>query len=339
MNALRGLLRDLVERKLWPVAVLLLVAALAVPLYLGRSSSDAADAPLPVPAAQDAAKTSKAAVTLADAAADDARPGSVHNPFKQLHVPKATDTKTAKPAPSAGTPSSSGGSGSTGSDGSVPPVGSGGSGGTGTTTPPKPAGDPLDTYHLTLRFGHADAATLKTYPDVARLSPLPTADNPFFVYTGVLKDGKTAVFLLSSDATATGDGHCRPSAKSCQTIEVKEGDTEFFDLTVAGQPIQYQLDVVRVFKKGASTAVAAAAGAQRHSTAGADLLRRAHQIGSSSFKGAADYRWLPETGVLVRTPQHGKVRASVNGASAASPADATGALPGLPVWHWAQPGA
>ena len=97
--------------------------------------------------------------------------------------------------------------------------------------------------------------------------------------------------------------------------------------------------MVRVFKKGASTAVAAAAGAQRHSTAGADLLRRAHQIGSSSFKGAADYRWLPETGVLVRTPQHGKVRASVNGASAASPADATGALPGLPVWHWAQPGA
>ena len=213
----------------------------------------------------------------------------------------------------------------------MPPLGSGGS---GTPTPPKPAGDPLDTYHLSLRFGHADAATLKSYPDVARLSPLPTADNPFFVYIGVLKDGKTAVFLLSSDATATGDGHCRPSAKSCQTIEVKEGDTEFFDLTVAGQPIQYQLDVVRVFKKGASTAVAAAAGAQRHSTAGADLLRRAHQIGSSSFKGAADYRWLPESGVLVRTPQHAKVRASVNGATAASPADATGALPGLPVWHW-----
>ena len=39
MNAVRGLLRDIVERKLWPVAVLLLVAAVAVPIYLGRSSS------------------------------------------------------------------------------------------------------------------------------------------------------------------------------------------------------------------------------------------------------------------------------------------------------------
>jgi hypothetical protein len=333
MNAFRGLLRDLVDRKLWPVAVLLLIAAIAVPLYLGRSSADVVDAPLPTPSAQDAAKTSKAAVTLEDAAADDNRPGSVHNPFKQLHVPKSTATPTSTPAPSANTPSSTGSSGGSGG-GSVPPLGSGGSGGSGTTTP-KPAGDPLDTYHLTLRFGHADAANLKTYQDVARLSPLPTADNPFFVYTGVLKDGKTAVFLLSSDATATGDGHCRPSAKSCQTIEVKEGDTEFFDITIGGQPIQYQLDVVRVFKKGAGSAVAAAAADERHSTAGANLLRTAHQRGSSSFKGAADYRWLPQNGVLVRTPQQAKVRASVNGATAASPADAAGALPGLPVWHWA----
>jgi hypothetical protein len=38
--------------------------------------------------------------------------------------------------------------------------------------------------------------------------------------------------------------------------------------------------------------------------------------------------------VLVRTPQQGKARASVNGAAAASPADAAGALPGLPVWAW-----
>jgi hypothetical protein len=94
-----------------------------------------------------------------------------------------------------------------------------------------------------------------------------------------------------------------------------------------------------VFKKGADSAAAAAAADARHSTAGANLLRRAHQRGRSSFKGAADYRWLPESGVLVRVPQHGKVRASVNGAVAASPADAAGALPGLPVWHWSVAGA
>ena len=94
--------------------------------------------------------------------------------------------------------------------------------------------------------------------------------------------------------------------------------------------------MVRVFKKGASTAVAAAAVHERHSTAGADLLRRAHQIGSSSFKGAAATAGSPTAACSSARPQHGKVRASVNGAVAASPADAAGALPGLPVWHWAR---
>jgi hypothetical protein len=339
MSAVRGLLRDLVERKLWPIAVLLLAAAIAVPVYLGRSSSDEVEAPLPVTGQHaDTGKTSKAAVSIEDPATDNTRPGGVRNPFKQLHVPKkATTSNTPAPDASADQPSgSSGGSG--GSDGSEPPLSPGGTGGSGDggTSKPKPSsGDPLDVYHLSLRFGRAESSQLKTYHDVARLSPLPTADNPFFVYTGVLKDGKTAVFLLSSDATATGDGHCRPSPKSCQTIEVKEGDTEFFDLTVGGQDVQYQLDVVRVFKKGASSAVAAAAAHGRHSEAGSNLLRKAHRVGSSAFKGQTYYRWLPESGVLVRTPKRGSARASVNGAAAASPSDAAGALPGLPVWAWA----
>jgi hypothetical protein len=338
MKAVRGLLRDLVERRLWPVAVLLLAAAVAVPVYLGRSSAD--DGALP-PATQhaDLGKISKAAVKIDDPAANDDRRGSVRNPFKQLHVPKASKaTGDPKPASNSDTPAPSGSSG----DGSEPPLGggpSGGSDGSDGSGGSKGSGgssdtDPLDTYHLTLRFGRADAEKLKTYDDVARLSPLPTADNPFFVYTGVLKDGKTAVFLLSSDATATGDGHCKPSAKSCETIEVKQGDTEFFDLTVGGQPIQYQLDVVRIFRKGASSATAAAAANSRHSNAGAAMLRDAHVKGAGSFKGASSYRWLPDRGVLVPTSQHRKARASASGGAAASSADAVAALPGQPVWHW-----
>ena len=337
MSAFRGVLRDLVERKLWPIAVLLLAAAIAVPMYLGRVSAD--DAPLPATVAQaDPGKVSKAAVKVDGApAAGDERPGGVRNPFKQLHVPKKAAAPAAEPTktPAADQPT---GSSSGGSPSPAAPSGNGGSGdsgsGDGGSKPKTPAADPLDVYHLSLRFGRAEATQLKTYHDVARLSPLPTADNPFFVYTGVLKDGKTAVFLLSSDATATGDGHCRPSSKSCQTIEVTEGDTEFFDLTVNGEPVQYQLDVVKVFKKGASTAAAAAAAYERHSNAGADMLRKAHRVGSSAFKGASTYRWLPDSGVLVRTPKQSKARASVNGAAAASPADVTGALPGLPVWAW-----
>jgi hypothetical protein len=336
MRAVRGVLRDIVDRKLWPVALLLLAAAVAVPVYLGRPSAQDAAPPPPVQHA-DTGKTSKAAVSIEDPAAEDDRRGSVRNPFKQQHAPKQDTTPSGGAAnPPATTettppPSSSPSGGTSGGDGPQTPQSPSGA----TTDKPKPESDsdPLDTHHLTIRFGRADGQ-MKTYKDVARLSPLPTADNPFFVFTGVLKDGKTAVFLLSSDATATGDGHCKPSPKSCQTIEVQQGDTEFFDLTVAGQPVQYQLDVVRVFRKGAKSVAAAAAANERHSVAGAAMLRSAHVNRSSAFKDAAAYRWLPDRGVLVRTPKHGAGRASANGGAAASSADATASLPGQPVWHW-----
>ncbi|MGZ6671862.1 MAG: hypothetical protein ACXVFM_05880, partial [Solirubrobacteraceae bacterium] len=121
MSAIRGVLRDLVERKLWPIAVLLLAAAVAVPMYLGRASAD--EAPLPATSLQaDAGKVSKAAVKVDDGATGgDDRPGGVRNPFKQLHVPKkpAVPAAATPKTPAADQPA---GSGSGGSDGSQPPL-------------------------------------------------------------------------------------------------------------------------------------------------------------------------------------------------------------------------
>jgi hypothetical protein len=333
MNAVRGIVRDLVDRRLWPVALLLVAAVVAVPVYLGKSSSNDAGS-APIASAPTTDKASKAAVTLEDTPADGAGRGSVRNPFTQLHVPKATTPTPSTTSASKTADKTAAGSG--GSSGGTAPTGSGSGGSTDNTSPSDSNKDPLDVYHLTLRFGKA--GNLKTIKDVARLSPLPSADNPFFVFTGVLKDGKTAVFLLSSDADATGDGHCKPSPQSCQTIEVKQGDTEFFDLKVGGQDVQYQLDVLSVYPKGASSSTAVAAAAERHSKAGAAMLRDAHVKGRSAFRGASGYRWLPDRGVLVRAPQHSKAHASANGAAAASSADVEATLPGVPVWH-TQPGA
>jgi hypothetical protein len=340
MKAIRGILRDLVERRLWPVAVLLLAAALAVPVYLGRSSSQD-DAPLP-PATEhaDLGKTSKAAVTLDTDDESGAGRGSVRNPFKQLHVPKPKSTGTTgttATAPGGNTPPAGSTGGAGGGDGSLPPLGPGGGKGGAKKPAPKPATDSLDLYHISVKVGRADG-TMRTLKDVARLSPLPSVDDPFMVFTGVLKDGKTAVFLLSSDAKATGDGKCKPSKDDCESIEVKKGDTEFFDLTVDGQPVQYELDVLDVKRQSASgsssSATASAAAAERHSNAGAKLLRNAHLKATNRFKGASSYRWLPDQGVLVRAPKRGSAQASVTGATAASADDAAALLPGRPVWHW-----
>jgi hypothetical protein len=343
MNAVRGLLRDLVERKLWPVAVLLLAAAVAVPIYLGRSSGSEAQSAAPAVADQHADKASRAAVKLEDQDATNTA-GAVRNPFKQQHQPKDNTTpSTGKDGSASGgaatpSPPATGGT-SGGGDGSLPPLGPSGGTGGDKKPAPKPETDSLDRYHISVKVGRADG-TLRTLKDVARLSPLPSVDDPFMVYTGVLEDGKTAVFLLSSDAKATGDGKCKPSTDDCESVEVKKGDTEFFDLTVDGQPVQYELDVLDVKKVSASgssssATASVAAASERHSNAGAKLLRNAHVKATNRFKGASSYRWLPDQGVLVRTPKHGGAQASVTGATAASPADAAASLPGQPVWHWA----
>lgn len=328
MNAVRGVLRDLVERRLWPVALVLVVAAVAVPVYLGRSSDDGAtDTAPPAATAQAGPKASKAAVSLDESTDESDGVGDVRNPFKQKHVPKAekADTSTGSEA---ATPSS----GSTSSGGSTPS--GGGSDSTGGTTPTTPTDDTttkktdVDVSHVSLHLGPVGA--LVTYKDVARLSPLPSAGNPLFVFTGVLKDGKTAVLLPSSTVQIgeESDVECKPSNKSCQKLELEQDDTVFFTIAGDATGTQYQLDVISVRQKSGGSAKATSAALQRHSKAGAATLRDAHVYGSSEYRGAADYRWLPDEGVLERVPEHG------TGAAAASAGDAAAALPGLPVWHW-----
>jgi hypothetical protein len=328
MNAVRGVLRDLVERRLWPVALVLVVAAVAVPVYLGRSSDDGAtDTAPPAATAQAGPKASKAAVSLDESTDESDGVGDVRNPFKQKHVPKAekADTSTGSEA---ATPSS----GSTSSGGSTPS--GGGSDSTGGTTPTTPTDDTttkktdVDVSHVSLHLGPVGA--LVTYKDVARLSPLPSAGNPLFVFTGVLKDGKTAVLLPSSTVQIgeESDVECKPSNKSCQKLELEQDDTVFFTIAGDATGTQYQLDVISVRQKSGGSAKATSAALQRHSKAGAATLRDAHVYGSSEYRGAADYRWLPDEGVLERVPEHG------TGATAASAGDAAAALPGLPVWHW-----
>jgi hypothetical protein len=336
MNAVRGLIRDLVERRLWPVALLLVVAAVAVPLYLGRASSDdgAVDAPLPGATAQAGVKASKAAVSLDESADESDGVGRVHNPFKQKYVPKAkkAETGTDKASQPSGGASPSTGSGS--ASGSTPGdtgsgnTGSGTSGGTDDTSKDNTTKTDVDVSHVSLHLG--PIGQLTTYKDVARLSPLPSAGNPLFVFTGVLKDGKTAVLLPSSTVQIgeESDVECKPSNKSCQKLELEQDDTVFFKIAGDATGTQYQLDVISVRQKSGGSARATAAALQRHSKAGAATLRDAHVYGSAEYRGAADYRWLPDEGVLERVPEHG------TGAAAASAGDAAAALPGLPVWHW-----
>jgi hypothetical protein len=277
MSFVKNVLHDLVEKRLWPVAIALIAALVAVPIVLGGSSSGAG-----APATDVASSTTnglanhrdvarEAVVSLEEQAAGKVdRSGKVRDPFVQHHQPKPVKVVVAKttstPAPSSSPATSTGGTGDTSSPTPTAPTST-----TPTTTTKKPS---ADTYRVKLSFGEVGAE--KSYDNVARLTPLPSSDNPFFVYLGIEGDDvKSAVFLISADAVANGDGTCKPSPNDCQQVVMHAGDTEFFDLQsgTAGV-VQYELDLKSIKKYVAATTASAAKARARESKAGREYLRQ-----------------------------------------------------------------
>jgi hypothetical protein len=115
---------------------------------------------------------------------------------------------------------------------------------------------------------------------------------------GVMKDGETAVFLLSSDAKATGDGLCKPSPTNCQTVEMKAQDVEFFDVTGGdGITTQYELDLTRIVKTHSSSTAAAASAHTATARTGASVVDQTRASGSLALSG---YSYDPSSGTLQR---------------------------------------
>ena len=119
MSFLRNLVSDLVEKRLWPVAVLLVGALVAVPFLLGGGGTSAAD-PVESATATATATTTTTATTIRVSEdtnlASIAPTGTKHNPFRQPKVEQAATTDdSAAPTPSVSeaTPTS-GDTGSTG---------------------------------------------------------------------------------------------------------------------------------------------------------------------------------------------------------------------------------
>jgi hypothetical protein len=278
MTQITDVWHQLVRRRLWPVAVLLLVALVAVPVVLAK---DPEPAPLPPTASLPAnlakgagAETAKPVVSLADEGAARRRRvlGARKDPFRPAPAPRVATTASST---TDSTPT-------TGSGGGAPaPDTSSGSGGTPPTdapgsTPPKPKTFPADS--LTVRFSAEGGDTDKFV--LEPLQPLPrTTDGSettaFLVYLGLVKGGKEAKFLVDASVTAQGDGRCEsPSDGECTTLYLRAGETEFLDVVDADGNVvgQYQVDLLKIH---ASKSARSAKGAKVAAKANVALAKTA----------------------------------------------------------------
>jgi hypothetical protein len=261
---LRGLWEDLVERRLWPVAIVLVVALVAVPVLLSKPAKTASP-PYPAPAGAGPSSPSaafQAAVSIEGKKSSEIRKDlrffKQKNPFTPQGVASpsgvaSVTSATTVPGAAGGTGSTGsltgGGSSSTGSSTSSP-----GSSGTGTGSPTGSTGTTTKTiywhYTVDVRFGKTGTEDLKT---LTEFRALPTSDNPVVVFMGVKNDGKTAVFLVSAKATTIGDGKCAPSDTECTFLYMKKGDKQTIEaIDTTGAITDYTLELKSVDVKQTS---------------------------------------------------------------------------------------
>ena len=234
---------DLREKRLAPVALLLLGAIVVIPIALAKGRK-AQPAP--------ATTTTTAAAPAAPVIQSQPQAGPVESKL-QTFSPRDPFEPTVRIATAGGGGGGGGGTTSTGggTSTSTTTTTTGGGGGattgvgpttgtgtpttgtppTGTTTPQTKT--TLFTYTVDLRFG--TSGVTKTYKDVKRLDLIPSEKNPKIDFLGVTTTGKTAVFLVSSDiGVDTSGGKCRPSADNCTFLYLRpDGDHDLATLTDA----------------------------------------------------------------------------------------------------------
>jgi hypothetical protein len=294
MSFVRNLLSDLVEKRLWPVAVLLVGTLVAVPFLLGGSGSAGDTEAAAVPVTQGAASPATEIRVTEDTETSTLAPaGSKNNPFTQPKPKKAATPEAAPAADAAPAPAGGGAPApSTGTETPTTPV---------TPTDPKPEDEGSTTaIRVDLKFGEPGATAQKLHRDIARLSALPSTTTPVVIFLGLKKDKKTATFLIPSDATVVGQASCKPSATNCQTIEMQEGDSTFLDIDLGEGVRQFRIDVTRIGEIDTKDAKKASAARARVSQAGRDLLRSSIESGELSLEGM-DFD--ERTGTLKSTPR------------------------------------
>jgi hypothetical protein len=301
--------QQLVERRLWPLAVLLVAAAAAVPFLLAKDATTSV--PSSSAPASDPQGATKPIVALADDATIESERrvlGAPKDPFRPAIAAKegkepdtvratasaeGTDPDAPQPSGSPSQPSTGGGTTPSGTPTTpTDPTPAA----TPTPAPPKPT---YPLYSLVARFGAVDEAKVRRL--VLRSTGLPSNSTVGLVYKGLLKDRKTAVFWVVGGTEVEGDGMCSPGPENCQYVRIKVGETLFF--TMPGGE-QYQLDLLRVH---AGRAEGKAARAQASSA----LPQRVRG-------GAGRYRYNWRTGVLDSVSRR-ELQASAAQASAAVP--------------------
>jgi hypothetical protein len=292
-----------VSNKLWPIAAVLALAVVAVPILLSSNSS-ANNSPI-AQAPQTPAIPSISgipAVSVSDTPSHAKLKGHSHNPFKQLGATGSSKSSKSgtksEPNPSQ-TPS-----GSSSKSGSTSPSGTTGNGtGPGTTTtttttpapppPPPTTLAPTESYDVSVSIT-GNSGDENTIPSLERLSALPSRSNPLLVELGVLQGGKRVLFAVEPGTVGRGAGQCIPGPVDCEILSLAPHQIEKLEAqTQDGVMPQALFAVTAIATQQYQSATQADSARRVQSAFGHSLLRQSTGTALSLFP------YQPSLGALV----------------------------------------
>jgi hypothetical protein len=308
MRFVERILSDLRDKRLWPLALVLLAALVAVPVLLSKGGSSTPAAAQAPAASQSAPPAGVPVVSSSSAPSGGKLKGSSRDPFHQLVSGAASGvasavnatTGTTVNAGSAGTsttPSSGTSSSSTSSSGTSTTTST-------TTTPtttiptstPKPAPSGLkatQSYAVKLAITNATGG-VDTISPLERLSVLPSKQQPLLVELGVLKGGNRVLFAVQPGAVVSGAGTCIPGPIDCEILSLPQDQT-----VTLGKQSSSGIQTVALF------AVTGITAADHSSVAAANAARRAESdsgralLAASTSTALSLFQYEPSLGALV----------------------------------------
>jgi hypothetical protein len=243
---------DLRSRGLLPVAILLVVAMVAVPMLISRGSSSGSGSSLQATSATPASapENEHAVVAYTPPGLRDYKKRlnelSPKDPFRQQFA-----NSVAQASALTSTVSTGGGATSSTTTSSTIPGTTGGSTGSGGKKKKKhksPAAPAPVTFQVNVLAGDVNS-TLTPFNNVASMTPLPGQTTPVVVFWGLSPDYTQALFLVSNKVgTVTGPGTCVPAPDDCALLALKAGESE--DLPYSGDGKTYRIVVAQINRAG-----------------------------------------------------------------------------------------
>jgi hypothetical protein len=252
---------DLVEKRLWPVAVALVVGIVAIPVVMMSPAEEPA-----VPVSATPTAVDPPADTVALRLAETSREGAgssldtlaEKNPFnppaKVMSAGKGESTGSATAAGADSGAEAGGGEGGAQQGG----------GDTGTDAPSgsPPSSTPTEPERTTTEYVYVADVTFwkgdrrRQVKGLQKLDMLPSQASPVLIFMGTTKGGGNAVFLVDSTLKTAGEGRCSPSRSNCAFVNIGPGAEHTF---TSDEGDSYRLRVDEIRKVPARRANASAA--------------------------------------------------------------------------------